>query len=209
MSKDSFLFAYIFGLTSGIAISAAATYFLTVSKTLANNSRRSEPPRSRNSFDYSSQQSISKENAISKLEREFTISSKKLHEIVKHFVKEMHRGLMSDNQTLRMIPSYVSQMPTGNEVGTILALDLGGSNFRVCEVYLEGKGQVRMLQKKYVVSDQLKTGKGQALFDFFASSIREFYEENGIDMTSFKKLGFTFSFPCRQTAIDKGNQAFM
>jgi hexokinase len=103
-----------------------------------------------------------------------------------------------------MIPSFVIRKATGQETGVYLALDLGGSNFRVCEVYLEGKGQARMKQKKYVVSDALKTGDGVALFDFFALSIKEFYEENGIQTDSFRRLGFTFSFPCSQTSLDKG-----
>lgn len=50
-----------------------------------------------------------------------------------------------------MLPSYVVKRPSGNEIGmasfvinnkcdlgTFLALDLGGTNFRVCKVLLEG-----------------------------------------------------------------------
>ena len=208
--RDQFLLFYFFGLTSGIALSSAASFLYGLLRpaplTIAG------PSPVKRSFDYSlpflmntaGQLTIGKDAVQTRLENAFTISTLKLHEIVKHFVKEMQRGLAAENQTLKMIPSYVVRRATGQETGVYLALDLGGSNFRVCEVFLEGKGQVRMKQKKYVVSEALKTGDGTALFDFFASSIREFYEENGIDKDGFRRLGFTFSFPCSQTSIDKG-----
>lgn len=37
-----------------------------------------------------------------------------------------------------MIPTYVQHIPNGSEKGTFLALDLGGTNLRVCEVTLLG-----------------------------------------------------------------------
>ena len=58
-----------------------------------------------------------------------------------------------------------------------------------------------MLQKKFVVSEKLRTGKGEDLFDFFAASIVDFFVENGIQQDSFRQLGFTFSFPCKQFNI--------
>jgi hexokinase len=44
---------------------------------------------------------------------------------------------------LKMIPSHVTRRPNGTETGTFLALDLGGTNFRVCEITLEGNGITR------------------------------------------------------------------
>ena len=38
-----------------------------------------------------------------------------------------------------MLPSYNDKLPTGNEKGTYLALDVGGSTFRVALVELNGK----------------------------------------------------------------------
>ena len=46
-------------------------------------------------------------------------------------------------------------MPTGQETGTFLALDLGGTNLRVCEVVLEGHGKFRVRQKKFTISEQV------------------------------------------------------
>lgn len=46
-----------------------------------------------------------------------------------------------------MIPSYVQHIPSGSEKGTYLALDLGGTNLRVCEVTLLGDHKWTMKQQ--------------------------------------------------------------
>lgn len=95
----------------------------------------------------------------------------------------------------------------GNEVGTFLALDLGGTNFRVCKVSLEGFGKMRMSHSKFTVPESLKLGSGQSLFDFFADCVANFCKEHGVDVVSAADpvpMGFTFSFPVNQTALNGG-----
>lgn len=65
-----------------------------------------------------------------------------------------------------------------------------------------------MRHDKYKVSDALKTGPATELFDFIAQCVESFISTLG---TQEKKetneplyLGFTFSFPVQQTALDKG-----
>lgn len=47
---------------------------------------------------------------------------------------------------------------------------------------LEGYGKIRMANAKYTVSDELKTGPGEKLFDFFAESVAIFCKDQGIDV---------------------------
>ncbi|KAJ3331807.1 hexokinase A [Blyttiomyces sp. JEL0837] len=143
---------------------------------------------------------------LQRLDQLFSVPADKLNQIVRHMVVDMKKGLLDDNQTLKMIPSHVIRRPNGSEIGSFLALDLGGSNFRVCEVTLEGNGITRMRQRKYTVKEELKTGKGTDLFDFFAECVGSFLEEIETSATKGKerKLGFTFSFPVHQTSINKG-----
>jgi hexokinase len=61
-----------------------------------------------------------------------------------------------------------------------------------------------MLQKKCQVSEELRNGNGEDLFDFFAKTIKEFFAEYNIEKDAFRKLGFTFSFPLQQVSIKKG-----
>jgi len=147
---------------------------------------------------------VDEAEVVSALEDLFVIRPQTLRNICKHFVDELTLGLKEDGHTLKMIPSYVSNRPTGKEKGSFLALDLGGTNFRVCEVYLEGDSKVRLTQKKFTIPDYAKCGQSDVLFDFLADSVLTFITENNIPTESDIPLGFTFSFPVNQTAIDKG-----
>lgn len=62
-----------------------------------------------------------------------------------------------------MLPTWVFGWPTGQEKGSYLAVDLGGTNLRVCEVELEGDGKFSITQSKYKLTDEQKVGDGQAL----------------------------------------------
>lgn len=49
-----------------------------------------------------------------------------------------------------MLPAWVMGFADGSEHGAYLALDLGGTNLRVCVVVLEKEGQkFDMIQSKY------------------------------------------------------------
>ena len=52
----------------------------------------------------------------------------------KNMRQAIDRGLSKhthDKATVKCFPTYVRQLPSGNETGKFLALDLGGTNFRV------------------------------------------------------------------------------
>ena len=49
-----------------------------------------------------------------------------------------------------MLPAWVMGFPDGTESGPFLALDMGGTNLRVCEVTLLPEGRkFDMIQSKY------------------------------------------------------------
>lgn len=56
------------------------------------------------------------------------VSSRLTSEFVKGLAKEWEEG---SDITVRMLITYVHGLPNGTEKGDFLALDLGGSNFRV------------------------------------------------------------------------------
>jgi hexokinase len=103
-----------------------------------------------------------------------------------------------------MHPSYVTKLPTGKESGKYISLDLGGTNFKVCEVYLEKLQQVRVRQKKFSIPESAKVADGERLFDFMADSVEAFLKDCGLSKKEEHELGFTFSFPVRQTGIKSG-----
>ncbi|CAZ83238.1 unnamed protein product [Tuber melanosporum] len=146
---------------------------------------------------------------IHELEKMFTIDTPKLHEIVSVFQEELIKGLSVAGGTIPMNPTWVIGYPTGDETGTYLALDMGGTNLRVCEVELpEEKGQYEICQSKYRLPEEIKSGTGEQLFDYIAECVKQFLVANhdGQDVKDLKELhlGFTFSYPCEQNAIDHG-----
>ncbi|CAG8448868.1 10006_t:CDS:2 [Ambispora leptoticha] len=144
-------------------------------------------------------------SALEVITQQFTISTQKITEIIQHYVSEMHKGLEKSGQTLAMIPSFVIGRPTGKEVGTVLALDLGGTNFRVCLIEFKEGNERIVGQQKYRVAEELKTGKATELFDFIADCVGKFLQEIGYaKKNEILDLGFTFSFPVELTAINKG-----
>jgi len=105
-----------------------------------------------------------------------------------------------------MIPSFVTGRPTGTETGKYLAIDLGGTNLRVCQVALVGNGEVEIQQQKYTVPEPLKVGEMRNLCDFIADCTDAFLTEIGtVSSRETLHLGFTFSFPVNLTSINRGN----
>ena len=99
--------------------------------------------------------------------------------------------------------------PTGHEEGTFLALDMGGTNLRVCEIILpEEKGEFEIIQSKYRMPEELKTGDSEELWEYIADCLQQFieYHHEVEDLETLDKipLGFTFSFPATQDYIDHG-----
>ncbi|KAF8543846.1 hexokinase [Trichophaea hybrida] len=146
---------------------------------------------------------------IKDLEQQFTIETPKLHEIVARFQSELEKGLSKEGGSIPMNPTWVIGYPTGDETGTYLALDMGGTNLRVCEVELpEEKGQYDIYQSKYRLPEEIKSGTGEQLFDYIAECVKQFlianHEDEDISELKDLYLGFTFSYPCTQDAIDHG-----
>ncbi|CAI4218324.1 unnamed protein product [Parascedosporium putredinis] len=103
--------------------------------------------------------------------------------------------------------------------GLYLAVDLGGTNFRVCSVQLNGDTTFNLTFNKVAIPKELMVAKtARELFSFLADQIEEFlrahHEEHFVEtkkqMTGPSsardpfRLGFTFSFPVNQVGINKG-----
>ncbi|XP_066861499.1 hexokinase-3 isoform X2 [Anser cygnoides] len=118
--------------------------------------------------------------------------------------QEMERGLGRDsnaNASVRMLPTYVCNTPDGTERGDFLALDLGGTNFRVLVVRVMQEG-IHMASEIYVVPTSVMQGTGEALFDHIVECIMDFQTKQNL-MEQVLPLSFTFSFPCQQLGLDK------
>lgn len=159
-------------------------------------------------------------------------------------------GLEKDGTSMSQIPTYVTGVPNGTEKvsfvqcrvelqaarngghqltnmcaqGLYLAVDLGGTNFRVCSIQLNGDTTFNLTFSKVAIPKQLMTAKtARELFSFLAKQIEVFLRTHhnehfvhglrrrmtfsnpsGVRDEEIFRLGFTFSFPVQQIGINKG-----
>ncbi|XP_075592784.1 hexokinase-2 isoform X2 [Balearica regulorum gibbericeps] len=135
------------------------------------------------------------------------LSEETLQEVSQRFGKEMEKGLGADTNptaSVKMLPTFVRSTPDGTEDGDFLALDLGGTNFRVLRVKVSDNGlqKVEMENQIYAIPEELMRGSGVQLFDHIAECLANFMEKLKIKDKKLP-LGFTFSFPCHQTKLDE------
>lgn len=88
-----------------------------------------------------------------------------------------------------MIPTFVFGWPTGSEKGDYLALDLGGTNLRVCLVTLEGGGKFELTSTKYRLTEEQKQQDGEQLIDFCAECVASFVNANVGEADGLLKKG--------------------
>ncbi|KAF9460389.1 hexokinase [Collybia nuda] len=148
---------------------------------------------------------------LRKYESLFTLTPQRMRMIVEAFKETLEIGLSQPDQIVPMIPTYVFGFPTGQEQGDYLAVDLGGTNLRVCLVSVQGDGKFEITQSKYRLTEEQKQDEGQKLFDFCAESLKIFIDtnlatngEHQLQPDELLPLGFTFSYPCLQNKIDHG-----
>jgi len=145
-----------------------------------------------------------KAKTLDNIQKAFCLTKADLQNIIRSFHAEMERGLSGKISRLRMIPTYVAR-PTGNERGKFIALDLGGTNFRILALKLRGNGRTLPPHvMKFALQKRQITGTGDDLFDFIAGCIKAFMKRQNIQLFEECELGFTFSFPVRQTALASG-----
>ncbi|KAF2499580.1 hypothetical protein BU16DRAFT_557897 [Lophium mytilinum] len=155
---------------------------------------------------------------------EFEFPAEGVRAAVKEFIRELDEGLQKDGTEMSQIPTYVTAVPNGTEKGLYMAVDLGGTNFRVCSIQLHGNTTFSLTQSKVAIPRELMVAKtSKELFSFLAKQIEGFLKAHHSDhyagtlrrratisnVGGFKQeeifnLGFTFSFPVHQIGINKG-----
>uniref|UniRef100_A0A0N5AW15 Phosphotransferase n=1 Tax=Syphacia muris TaxID=451379 RepID=A0A0N5AW15_9BILA len=137
--------------------------------------------------------------------RDLVLSEDDLKRVMAELLKGMNKGLSKEGAStaaIQMLPSYVRAVPNGTETGNFLALDLGGTNFRVLLIELRGH-EASMISQIYRVPESVMRGTGTGLFDHIAECMSKFMNDNHIDRKKRLPLGFTFSFACQQEGLTK------
>ncbi|RDA84583.1 hypothetical protein CP532_1102 [Ophiocordyceps camponoti-leonardi (nom. inval.)] len=155
---------------------------------------------------------------------QFDFSDADVNRHVGEFLQQMNDGLEREDTSISQIPTYVTGVPNGTEKGLYLAVDLGGTNFRVCSITLNGDTTFNLTYNKIAIPKQLMVADtARELFAFLAKQIELFLREHhaehfeshvrrrntsstplGYRDEHIFRLGFTFSFPVKQLGINKG-----
>ncbi|KAK9729084.1 hypothetical protein K7432_000527 [Basidiobolus ranarum] len=143
---------------------------------------------------------------LNEVESKFTLSEEQIKDITKDLMEDLEDGLTNEDPNyIGQIPSYVTALPSGKEVGTYLAIDLGGTNLRTAAVTLHGDGEVGVNMRKYSIPDDIRVGTATKLFDWIADCTAELLEDTTISAgTANMHMGVTFSFALDQTAVNRG-----
>ncbi|CAH8390853.1 unnamed protein product [Eruca vesicaria subsp. sativa] len=134
----------------------------------------------------------------------------RLRQVVDAMAVEMHAGLASEGGSkLKMLLTFVHDLPKGTEKGTYYALHLGGSYFRILRVHLGGERSYLDVQdvERHPIPSHLMNSTSEILFNFLAFSMERFIEKEGNGSNSQgvkRELAFTFSFPVKHSSITSG-----
>ena len=113
------------------------------------------------------------------------------------------------NSPVCMLPSYTHALPSGSEKGTYLALDVGGSTFRVALIELNGgQEEMRIIRvSSSYIGNSIKLLEGTQFFDWMAGQIDTMLKEVGTDYgrgAVALPIGLSWSFPIDQTSVSSG-----
>ncbi|OOQ90859.1 Hexokinase-1 [Penicillium brasilianum] len=113
------------------------------------------------------------------------------------------------NSPVCMLPSYNHALPTGSETGTFLALDVGGSTFRVALIELHGRDEEMRIVKvaSSYIDNSVKLLEGTQFFDWMAGHIENMLKDVGTDYGRGDvalPMGLSWSFPIDQTSLGSG-----
>ena len=92
--------------------------------------------------------------------KSFEITVNDMKRVSRLLTKAMKTGLENEKEAvMKMFVTYVHSLPDGTEEGDFLALDLGGSNFRVMQISLERGGVMKNepIVEKTEINDTTKT----------------------------------------------------
>jgi hexokinase len=112
-----------------------------------------------------------------------------------------------------MLPSYNHKLPSGFEKGTYLALDVGGSTFRIALVELNGrqpgaKNMRIVVMKNYKIDEKVRQKRGNEFFEWMAEKIQQALADPQLRSSTKTEefpMGLAWSFPVEQTSSRSAN----
>lgn len=148
------------------------------------------------------------ESVLDEYRELFNTPVPRLHAVRDALVEQMEAGLRCQPGGLMMLPSYVDVLPSGHEQGDCYAIDLGGTNLRVAHVQLgQERGATQAVHiREWPIPEEHYDTDGGGLLRYVARCTAEVVRQHSAGGTGDLRpvIGFCFSFPVDQTALDNG-----
>ncbi|MBE3094619.1 MAG: hexokinase, partial [Actinobacteria bacterium] len=112
-----------------------------------------------------------------------------IHKYVDLFLDEMQRGLVGEESSLKMFPTFIqfrNKIPANKPV---IALDAGGTNFRSAVITFKDKNEpvIQNLKQSYMPGSKSEVSKDE-FFRIIVENIKDIIDESD-------NIGFVFSYP--------------
>lgn len=149
---------------------------------------------------------------------EAPLQTKSLHAMSRQLQKEFRQKLKASNMC--MLPSFHHTLPTGREKATILALDVGGSTFRIALIELSGRETcegVKVVKddgmdikrlKSFPIDNSVRSLEGRLFFEWMAERIEEVLDADNHQADNNADgplpMALAWSFPIEQTSTRSG-----
>lgn len=154
-------------------------------------------------------------NLLKVVQREFDqqLRIEDLLALSKKLQAELQQHMISSPQC--MLPSYNYELPTGQEQGTYLALEVGGSNLRIALVELNGRSLGMRIQRTMCcpISAAIVQLKKYDFFDWMADRIGDLLEMEAEPLGHASgneplPMGVAWSFPIESVQTMRSTPRF-
>ena len=149
---------------------------------------------------------------VEELCKDLDPSDVRMLELAKKIESAINRG--GKNTSVKCLPTHISSLPSGEECGRFLSLELTTSSVKVCLIDIKASSEgssgnpsskvpMEVSSKEYDLHEKLKTSNGEKLFGRLAECLREFIQKEKLEETQLL-LAFTFPFAVDQESLTKG-----
>jgi hexokinase len=133
-------------------------------------------------------------DTLSRVKKTLDISLPQLLNICRAFSTDLDNAVLGRPSPLDARPSQLPRLPTGNETGTYLAMDLDDDMVYVGCVTFFGSGLYEVEQVRHVIPEKIKDSDADTFFNFLADVVMEALREAGGLFLSSMHLGVTWNF---------------
>jgi len=144
--------------------------------------------------------------AINELQESLAVSAEQLKAITQGLTGEIKKSLAQDEGSVSIRPSWIFQIPNGDERGEYTIVDMTSSHLRICIVdLLDNKGDFDISQSNYKIAQDLKPGSD--VWEYIADSVAEFHKlhhHDGKSQQHENYAGLTFNDPVSLENVNEG-----